>query len=49
LQQSFEQQALAFGSLEVAEVPATPAPTKAPTIARPPNIFVNMIVSLSIK
>jgi hypothetical protein len=46
-QQSFEQHALAFGSLEVADVPATPAPITAVATARPPNNFVNMKNSLS--
>jgi hypothetical protein len=47
-QQSFEQHALALGSLGVADVPATPAPTTAVAIAKPPNIFVNMKNSLSV-
>jgi hypothetical protein len=46
-QQSDEQQAFALGSLEVAEVPATPAPIAAAAIARPPNNLVNMRNSLS--
>jgi hypothetical protein len=46
-QQSFEQQAFAFGSLEVADVPVRPAPTTAAATARPPNNFVNMKDSLS--
>jgi hypothetical protein len=47
-QQSFEQQAFALGSLEVAGVPVKPAPTTAAATARPPNNFVNMINSLSV-
>jgi hypothetical protein len=48
-QQSFEQHALVVGSLDVSELPATPAPIRAAAIATPPKILINMRNSLSVE